>query len=84
MSNVRVVGDLSFDTSKVLGQGSFGAVYSGFHRNEDKPVAVKRVLIQSNNRSTKLLKREVELMQQASNHLNILRYICTETDVDFM
>ncbi len=41
--NLREVGNLSYDTSKKLGEGKYGTlVFSGFHTSEgNKPVAVK-------------------------------------------
>ncbi len=85
MSDLRVVGNLVYDTSKKLGDGSFGTlVFNGFHRDEVKPVAVKRVQRLSIRTESNILQREVELMQKASDHSNILRYICTEMDMDHL
>lgn len=80
----RIVGDLSYDLNKILGQGSFGTlVFSGFHILGGKPVAVKRVQ-RSFLKNEDLLHQEVELMQKASNHPNILCFISTEINDDYL
>ncbi len=80
------VGKLSFDDGKMLGQGGFGIVYSGFYlmSESSKPaeVAVKRV--EKGRVNVTAIESEMELMKKA-NHANILRYIHTETNnPDFM
>jgi len=47
-------------------------------KDNSKTVAVKR--IQNSESETHSIQWEVELMQRADGHLNILRYICTEKD----
>lgn len=78
----RTVGKLRYP-SKNFGSGSFGTVFAGYF--ERKKVAVKRILkhnIDINHDS--LMPLEAELMQAADDHPNILRYICTEQNADFM
>lgn len=90
----KQVGKISYDMNTVLGRGSFSLVYSGFlepnHNNEsnlnnDRPleVAVKR-LQYSSQQEANAIQREIELMQTAGDHPNILRYICTEENYDFV
>ncbi len=69
---------LSYDEGVILGRGSFSFVYLGFLKDNSKTVAVKR--IQNSESETHSIQWEVELMQRADGHLNILRYICTEKD----
>jgi len=84
MSTIRVAGDLSYDTSKLLGEGSFGTlVFTGFHRNVSA-VAVKRVQKYYLQDELDILRWEVELMNAASDHPNILRCICTTTNDDYL
>lgn len=92
---MKKVGDqLSYDPKNILGRGSFGIVFKGHleskmgnnrnsSRGSDKrAVAVKR--FQNSEIEAIALQREVVLMQRAGDHPNILRYICTEKDDDFM
>jgi len=84
MSTIRVVGDLSYDTSRKLGEGSFGTlVFAGIHRNE-RAVAVKRVQKDYLQDEIDTLLWEVELMNAASDHPNILRCICTTMNDDYL
>jgi len=86
MANVKIrVGNLSFNPEKDIGEGFFGTVYEGtFHTGEDdKPVAVKRILKRRGVDESALL-REVELMKIAEGHPNILHVIDTEKNYDFL
>ena len=84
MSTIRVVGDLSYDTSEKLGEGSFGTlVFTGLHRNK-RAVAVKRVQKYYLQDELGILQWEVELMNAASDHPNILRCICTTSNDDYL
>ncbi len=79
------VGNLGYDSKCVIGRGSFGSVFNGFHLGEGsnrRPVAVKRVLRSEINESA--VQQEVELMKRAIHHSNILRYISTEMNDDFV
>lgn len=79
----KTVGNLQYDGSKCLGKGSFGVVFDG--TNGTKKVAVKRIQIVHLDDSWKSrMKSEVELMQMADDHPNILQYICTEQDDTFV
>ena len=88
--NTKRVGNVSYDPNAVLGRGSFSLVYRGSlelnHNNEcnDRPleVAVKR--LQYSQQEANVIRREIKLMQEFSDHSNILRYICTEKNDDFV
>lgn len=78
---------LSYDPNNIIGRGSCGTtVFQGFHTvfGSDKPVAVKRIVKSSQHAAESAILREVELMKKVKNHFNILRYICTETDDNFL
>jgi len=85
------VGKLIYEPSNVIGQGSFGisCVFSGLHSEtyleamlgSGKPVAIKRV--QSNNEFN--VQQEIkELMQNVSDHPNVLRILWTEMEADHL
>jgi len=82
---VTRVGKLNYIQTKIIGRGSYGTVvfqgYLGLYENY-RPVAVKR--LQRSHVNPSLIQREVELMKRASDHPNILRYIHTEIDPNFM
>jgi len=80
MTTKKVGERLSYDQKAILGRGTFGTVFNGFL--EILAVAVKR--IQNSEPEAPFIHREVELMQKAKDHPNILRYICTERDNKFM
>jgi len=75
---VKQIGKLSFNKCECnecyLGQGGFGDVYRGQFESKAN-VAVKRILI---------TRAEVkdDILLNADNHQNILRYYTTETDED--
>ena len=84
------IGKLSYDPSAILGQGNFGTVFAGFHRDNfiskifggEKPVAIKRV--QKTQLNETAIQQELVVMKNFGGHPNILRYICTEMNADFM
>ncbi len=72
------IGKISYDPKQVLGHGCAGTfVYRGTF--EHRPVAVKRLLPECYT----LADREVELLRDADQHQNVLRYFCTESDSQF-
>ncbi len=85
---------LSYDQKTILGRGTFGIVFRGFLKiNSSKKssgsrgsyelrVAVKR--FQNSEHEAPLIQREVEIMQRGGDHPNILHYIYTEKNNDFM
>jgi len=84
------IGNLRYDPKKVIGRGNFGVVFRGNYHRVDNisgsgklEVAVKRIL-SSNVDDEESFLREVDLMKAAKDHPNILRYICTESNDDFM
>lgn len=84
---LKTVGNLSYDTNAdtILGKGSFGTVFPGTMLETSgscQAVAVKRML--NSEPEAVGIQREVELMKVVSDHPNILRYICTETDDYFV
>ncbi|XP_067115137.1 serine/threonine-protein kinase/endoribonuclease IRE1 isoform X1 [Osmerus mordax] len=69
------VGKISFSPLEVLGHGTEGTfVFKG--RFDGRRVAVKRILPEC----VSLASREVELLREADEHPNVIRYFCTETD----
>ena len=86
MSFVRV-GKVKYYADQIIGRGSFGTVYSGnlrrgIYGGNNEPIAVKR--IERGRVDESAIQREVELMQKAYDHANILRYFCTEMNNDFL
>lgn len=86
MSTYRV-GKVKYNPDKVIGRGNFGTVFRGIlrgdiHGADEKPIAVKRV--ERIRVDESLIQREVELMQKANDHPNILHYFCTEMNNEFM
>ena len=80
------VGKLNYNQKKIIGRGSYGTiVFQGFVLGlyeKDRPAAVKRY--QRSHVNESLFNWEVELMKKASDHPNILRYIRTERDANFL
>ncbi|VEU19420.1 DEKNAAC100085 [Brettanomyces naardenensis] len=60
-------------TNTVLGYGSHGTVvFKGSF--EERPVAVKRMLIDF----YKIASQEIKLLQESDDHLNVIRYFCSQ------
>ena len=80
------VGKLTYDQEQIIGKGAHCSfVFSGFYQDKSigirKPVAVKRPL---RSRRDSGVQQEMTIIQKASGHPNILRYISTEIDSNFM
>jgi hypothetical protein len=57
----------------IIGQGAFGEVYYAKHLQNEKDVAIKRMLVNPKNRIH--LASEIYLQRETSEHPNIVRYI---------
>jgi len=93
----KVNGELSYDPDDMIGKGGFGFVFSGFYsqstpggafsifsiRPPPTPVAVKRIQ-KVDVKNLSKVQHEVETMIKAEDHPNILRYISTQTNNDFL
>lgn len=78
---------LSYYPEKMIGEGRFGTVYEGRFRatpdGKENTVAVKRILKRHGQDESMILK-EVELVEKAGEHPNILHVIATEKNDDFL
>eukprot|EP00117_Sycon_ciliatum_P026644 scpid20203/ scgid21828/ Serine/threonine-protein kinase/endoribonuclease IRE1; Endoplasmic reticulum-to-nucleus signaling 1; Inositol-requiring protein 1; Ire1-alpha; Serine/threonine-protein kinase; Endoribonuclease len=78
--SVQIIGKISFRAVDLIGRGSEGTrVFRG--KFENREVAVKRVL----RESYQLVTKEVELLRDghADDHVNVIRYYCTEANDTF-
>lgn len=72
------VGKIIFNSNDVLGKGCEGTfVFKGSF--EERNVAVKRLLPECFT----LADREVALLRESDEHVNVVRYFCTEQDRQF-
>ena len=81
-----VVGELSYNRNDIIGKGGSGCiVYKGVYSTQlsTQPVAIKRIQ-RTYDDDEYVIRREVELMQKAKDHPNILSYIHTEMNDDFL
>jgi len=86
MTTTKVSQLLSYDKGIKLGQGSFSLVYQGLlksNHGSSRAVAVKRFQIDELS-SADAFQQEVKHMQRGGDHPNILRYIRTEKDDNFV
>jgi len=94
---LKTVGKLSYDRKKNIGGGRNSFVFSGFYETagilegaadidkNKKQVAIKRIQKESFLKNDDIeINREVELMRKIGHHPNILNYIWTEMDDDFL
>jgi serine/threonine protein kinase len=59
-----------------IGMGAFGSVYQGFDSIKGKPIAIKQLDIENNNKSkskVEALELEIDLLTKV-NHKNIVTY----------
>lgn len=80
---MRRVDNVSYNPNSIIGKGGFGVVYLGsLDEAATGNVAVK--CIPKGYVDLSVMKEEANLMLKASNHSNILRYICYKTNDDFL
>lgn len=81
---VKTIGQLEYEDSfeKHIGRGSFGVTFSGFYISSDNRQLVAVKIIKKSQHDVRQM--EIEVMEKASGHPNILRYICKEEDDDFL
>ncbi len=87
------IGNLSYNKKIMIGRGTFSDVFRGQYNAPDtisrsgvpSELAVKRIVLSSDVIEESFL-QEVNLMKlaNAKDHPNILRYICTEKNDDFL
>ena len=89
------VGNLNYDPEKILGRGSISTVFAGFLDSDNKdissygiykrvPIKVAAKRFQNTDIERASVRQEMELMQKANNHPNILSYIRYEENNDFL
>ena len=72
---------IKFDRNSHLGGGAFGQVYLGWI-DDDKKVAVKRVLIPTTEDGKKCLKREEDILMKLDSNY-VVKLFCAEDDGEF-
>jgi len=81
MPETRVVGELSYDPRKIIGEGYFASVFLGLYR-DSLPVAVKRKQKQPYRYGSDDHDQQLQLLQ-VTQHPKILRCIGFEENDDF-
>lgn len=80
----RKCGKLVYDPNCVIGRGSSGvSVHKGCYGDSTKTVAAKR-FNKTFITDVSVILREVEVMEKASYHPNILRFLGIEMDENFL
>ncbi|CAG8820434.1 28477_t:CDS:2, partial [Gigaspora margarita] len=67
----------SFQNSKIIGKGGFGAIYRAYSKNIDKIVALKGLFYGSVNDNTISLNgfsKEVQNITKVTHHDNVIRF----------
>jgi len=83
MLEMKQVGDkLTYDAEIELGRGGYAIVYEGLLLKGSEKVAVKRILKDHINQP--LITGETKIMLRVNDHQNILRYVCYDTDDNFL
>ena len=80
------MGEYEFKRSgdSFLGQGGFGSVWKGQKIQGNRDVAIKELLLDPGKRSSKLYKREEDILKNVSRHRNIVTFYATKTLDIFM
>ena len=63
----KTVGTLSYNTNAIIGHGSFGTVFIGFHRDSSVLGGIRRVAIKQMQRSN-VKESELFVFDQKSRH----------------
>ena len=88
-----IVDKLRYDQKEIIGRGGngttvfSGSILEGDDADDDKikkKVAIKRIQRSYAQNDESTIKREVELMLKVGHHPNILRYIHSEMDINYM
>lgn len=93
-----IVDKLSYDPKEIIGRGGNGTtVFKGFYyedptihggadhdEEQKKQVAIKRIQRSYVEGDESIIKHEVDLMLKVGNHPNILRYIHSEMDINYL
>ena len=92
------VGKLSYNKKEIVGRGGNGTtVFKGFYYEDPpisgganydekytKQVAIKRIQKSYVENDERIVKHEVGLMLKVGHHPNILRYIHSEMDINYL
>ncbi|KAJ3450229.1 mitogen-activated protein kinase kinase kinase a [Anaeramoeba flamelloides] len=84
MNSSRRKSDIRWRKDALLGQGSYGKVFLGFNLDSGELIAVKQIpQCEHNPKEMDQLQKEVKLMSQLE-HENIVKYLGTSKDKDFV
>ena len=77
MCDLLEIGSITFNYNNILGKGYSSVVYLG--KFGDRNVAVKKI----EKENSKLMVKEIALLQKSDEHPNIIRYFQMEEDMEF-
>lgn len=81
----RVDEYLTYDPCNIIGQGSFGTiVFAGHLEGINSKVAVKRIQTSNMKTEKSIHKFESDFVTSKIDHPNILRYLSTKKNNDFL
>eukprot|EP01155_Anaeramoeba_flamelloides_P051801 Anaeramoba_flamelloidesc42539_g1_i7.p1 GENE.c42539_g1_i7~~c42539_g1_i7.p1 ORF type:complete len:385 (+),score=87.06 c42539_g1_i7:115-1269(+) len=84
INSSRRKSDIRWRKDALLGQGSYGKVFLGFNLDSGELIAVKQIpQCEHNPKEMDQLQKEVKLMAQLE-HENIVKYLGTSKDKDFV
>ncbi len=82
---------MRYDLNNILGKSGFGTVFSGYYlmsESSELEVAVKRIewaqWAHVDEPAQDAVQKEVDIMKKLDDHPKILRFICTETNADYL